>query len=399
LVASAGADPVVALTLLEAQRHAMAMYTSCGWFFNDLAGLETVQVLRYAARTIDLLNEIGETMPVADFLEILAKAESNDPAQGDGRRIWRNHVEPARVDADRAVAHLALLELLEDQPLPHRLAAWDIDVVDHAHASRGPVALCSGQVRLVHRRTGRTTERVYAALRLGGLEVMGATRPLDARRDASAFAILRDAFAKGATVVTLLRMINDQFGPKEFALADVLPDAAEEILTSTAGALADRFAATCEQLFDDHRETIQAMAAFGQPLPPVLRQPAELALARRLEAAVTEQADSADAAEYGGAIAIAQQARAAGLRVETPRAVARIERLLLAAVIDAIAAPTDEAARRAVALVRLAEQLDLQLNVDDAQERLYFVTRQPHSPALDEIAAALGLAPTEPAAS
>jgi hypothetical protein len=62
-------------------------------------------------------------------------------------------------------------------------------------------------------------------------------------------------------------------------------------------------------------------------------------------------------------------------------------------VVDAIAAPTDEAARRAVALVRLAEQLDLRLNVDEAQERLFFVTRQPHAPALDEIAAALGLAP------
>jgi alpha-amylase/alpha-mannosidase (GH57 family) len=394
-----GADAVVALTLLEAQHNAMAMYTSCGWFFNDLAGLETVQVLRYAARVIDLLQEIGEAPPVDEFLEVLAKAESNNHTFGDGRRIWRTFVEPARVDADRVVAHLALLELLEDQPLPERLAAWDVDVVDHAHASRGPVALCSGQVRVVHRRTGRTTERVYAALRLGGLEVMGATRPLDARRDSSSFAILRDAFAKGATVVTLLQMINDQFGPKEFALADALPDAADEILASTADALADRFAATCEQLFDDHHETIQAMAAFGQPLPPVLRQPAELALARRLEAAVTSQADSADIADYGPAIAFADQARAAGLHIETPRAVARIERLLLAAVIDAITAPTEETGRRAVALVRLAERLGLGLNVDEAQERLYYVTRQPHSPVLDEIADALGLGATEPAAT
>ena len=57
-------DRVVAFTLLEAQRQAMLMYTSCGWFFHDLAGLETVQVLRYAARAIDLLEEVGETPPV-----------------------------------------------------------------------------------------------------------------------------------------------------------------------------------------------------------------------------------------------------------------------------------------------------------------------------------------------
>src|SRR5262249_58775644 len=62
-------DPVEALTLLECQRHALLMYTSCGWFFNDLAGLETVQILRYAARCLDLLAELGEDPPTAAVLD------------------------------------------------------------------------------------------------------------------------------------------------------------------------------------------------------------------------------------------------------------------------------------------------------------------------------------------
>ncbi|MEY2433809.1 MAG: hypothetical protein QOC92_3534, partial [Acidimicrobiaceae bacterium] len=85
-------DDVVALTLLEAQRHSQLMYTSCGWFFNDLAGIETVQVLRYAARLIDLLGEIDEHPPVEQFLDQLSKAHSNDPEEGDGRAIWQRHV-------------------------------------------------------------------------------------------------------------------------------------------------------------------------------------------------------------------------------------------------------------------------------------------------------------------
>ena len=49
-VRSESPDTIVeALTLLEAQRHTMLMYTSCGWFFSDVAGLETVQVMRYTA--------------------------------------------------------------------------------------------------------------------------------------------------------------------------------------------------------------------------------------------------------------------------------------------------------------------------------------------------------------
>ena len=70
------------------------MYTSCGWFFNDLAGLETVQILRYAARAVDLYQELGEGPPVDDLLVALAEARSNDPHAGDGRQLWHDQVWP-----------------------------------------------------------------------------------------------------------------------------------------------------------------------------------------------------------------------------------------------------------------------------------------------------------------
>ena len=138
---------VEALTLLEAQRHAMAMYTSCGWFFHDLAGLETVQVLRYAARVMDLLAELDEDTGEDAFLAELAGAESNVPEEGDGRRIWRTHVEPARVDAGRVAAHLALLALLVGGDPPSQLAAHAVEPVDDEVSSRGAVGLASGARR------------------------------------------------------------------------------------------------------------------------------------------------------------------------------------------------------------------------------------------------------------
>jgi alpha-amylase/alpha-mannosidase (GH57 family) len=89
-------DAALARTLLEAQRFGLLMYTSCGWFFNDLAGIETVQILRYAARSMDLYRELGEEPEVEVFLDELAKARSNDPAAGDGRQVWRERVDGAR---------------------------------------------------------------------------------------------------------------------------------------------------------------------------------------------------------------------------------------------------------------------------------------------------------------
>ncbi|HUQ38971.1 MAG TPA: DUF3536 domain-containing protein [Acidimicrobiales bacterium] len=171
LTRHATGDPVEALTLLEAQRDGMSMYTSCGWFFNDLAGIETVQVLRYAARVVDLLGELGEPAPVEEFLARLGRATSNDPAEGDGRAIWDRHVVPARVDARRVAGHLAVVQMLGG-PAPAAggsLAGFDIESHDGGVAA-GEVW---GQVVLRNHRTGRRTALDYRARHRGGLVVDG----------------------------------------------------------------------------------------------------------------------------------------------------------------------------------------------------------------------------------
>jgi len=241
-------DRVDALTLLEALSSGMAMYTSCGWFFHDLAGLETIQVLRYAARVIDLLEELGEQPPSEQLLAVLASARSNRPEEGDGAQVWRTHVEPARVGPDRAAAHLALTSVLANQDLPSRLAVWDVDAPGHARHERGSVALATGVATLRHRRTGRTTALAYAALRLGGLEVLGATRPADPMRDADDVRALRSAFLGGVPITTLLRDLGERFGSQEFDVTAALPGSAEALLGDVASHLVYRFAAELEHL-------------------------------------------------------------------------------------------------------------------------------------------------------
>jgi len=81
------------LDLLEMQRSALLMFTSCGWFFSDLAGLETIQVLRYAARVIDLMDKLDLHPPLKQFLELLSEAKSNRPEKGNGAEIFLRHIE------------------------------------------------------------------------------------------------------------------------------------------------------------------------------------------------------------------------------------------------------------------------------------------------------------------
>lgn len=85
-----------ALTHLELQRMLLLVYTSCGWFFNDISGIETIQVLRYAGRAIDLMEQLGLPPARDRFLETLSEAKSNKPELGNGADIFRRFVEPLK---------------------------------------------------------------------------------------------------------------------------------------------------------------------------------------------------------------------------------------------------------------------------------------------------------------
>ncbi len=384
-------DRVNAFTLLEALRSGMAMYTSCGWFFHDLAGLETVQVLRYAARVMDLLEELGEKPPVEDFLVVLATAHSNRSDEGDGAEVWPTHVEPARVAPDRVAAHLALASVLAGQDPPPRLGVWDVEDLGHGRHERGPVTLATGVATLRHRRTGRTTSHAYAALRLGGLEVLGATRPADPTRDTTDRRALRSAFGGGVPFTSLLRELGERFGPQEFDVTAALPGTAEELLGDVASRLAARFVAELEHLLNDARPTLEALVAAGYPLPPELTLPAEVALAARVEELVGARSASTDILDHEEALALVRSPLAATIAIDTPAARQRLRQVIESGVVKAVAGD-ESGAEFALRALRLAGDLGVGIDIDRSQEAVYAALVAEARPDLERLGEALGLA-------
>jgi hypothetical protein len=390
-----GQHEIEALTLLEAQRHALLMYTSCGWFFNDLAGIETLQILRYAARCLDLLAELGEDGLVEPFLDDLAGAVSNRPEEGDGRTIWERHVEPARADGGRVAAHLALVELLAGDGSVPQLGGYEIERDASDFVARGGVSTCVGRVTLTHGRTRRRTVWTYAAVHLGGLEVFGAVRPGsdDPSADRAAIGELAEATRRGDRVTSLLRLVIDRFGPREFGLESALPGVGDDLLRATAANLADRFVAAYDQLRADHHDTLAALAVAGTTLPPELRGPVELALARRLEVELAELDDATDPAAFGGVRAVVREAREEGVQIGSPRAAEAFEKVLVTAVDNAAAERSKDAVEAAVGMVALARELSVPLGLGVAQEHLYdALSTGEVGPADREVLRPLGLA-------
>ncbi|HEX8335400.1 MAG TPA: DUF3536 domain-containing protein, partial [Pyrinomonadaceae bacterium] len=174
-----GDEQVRALTLLEAQRAALTMYTSCGWFFNDISGIEAVQTLRYAGRVVETMEALGLAPPTAAFLEILSEAKSNLPERPTGADVYLSTVAQSRVTPQRVAAHVAVCNLIE--PDEHEseceTAGYTYRKLDFRKQRLGRITLETVRLALEEGATGRRHEFAVAAMHFGETEYYCALRP------------------------------------------------------------------------------------------------------------------------------------------------------------------------------------------------------------------------------
>jgi alpha-amylase/alpha-mannosidase (GH57 family) len=136
------------LRLLEMERHALLMYTSCGWFFADLSGLETVQILQYASRAIQLAEELTGQGIEEKFVESLSRAKSNLPEMGDGRKVYQTLVKPASVTLEKVVNHFAVSSFFAGEEKERKIFSYRTEVLKYEKMKRDDRLLVLGQVRV-----------------------------------------------------------------------------------------------------------------------------------------------------------------------------------------------------------------------------------------------------------
>src|SRR5262245_20876313 len=130
------------------QRHAMLMYTSCGWFFDEVSGIETTQVIQYAARALQLYEEVFDDSIEQGFLQRLELAHSNIPEHRNGRVVYEKFVKPSIVDRKSVAAHYALSSIFETYPTHTRVYCYSVDQEDFEVDEAGNSRLAVGRVRI-----------------------------------------------------------------------------------------------------------------------------------------------------------------------------------------------------------------------------------------------------------
>jgi alpha-amylase/alpha-mannosidase (GH57 family) len=276
------ADRVLVWKLLEMQRHAMLMYTSCGWFFDELSGIETVQVIEYAGRVLQLAEELfgadDERRFERGFLERLALAKSNLPEHGDGASIYEKFVKPASVDLLKLGAHYAMSTLFESYPNNTRIYAYSVDNKDYRLKRSGKMRLAFGKARFVSEITLESDLLMFGVLHFGDHNLHGGValyRSEDAYREL--VQATRDAFSR-SDLAAIVHSLDQGFGGRTYSLKNLFRDEQRKVLTEVLESTVDHAFTLAREIYEDQAQLLRFMNDCGIPVPRELKAAAEVAL-------------------------------------------------------------------------------------------------------------------------
>ena len=383
-------EQVKALRLLEMQRQALLMYASCAWFFAEISGIETVQVLKYAARAIQLARQASGTDLEAGFLEALASAPSNLPELGDGRRIYERLVKPSVVSLEGVGAHIALASLVEDRPAGGRALCYRYQIDDRRSAREGSTHLALGRVRLESLLTADALDALFCAIHFGAQDFRCGLLPYPGAPEHRRLeAIL---FSGGLSLPELLREVDRVFTGRDYTLRDLFLDERRRVADALLADTLQRYEADYQRIFVDNRRLMTFLKQIDSPIPGPLRVAADVSLSRRVRELTEKALESGAelAAARGELAATVALARTLGAHLHLDAVRREVERSVVARMAALVAGKgTAARAEEVIAILRLSLELGMRLDLWAPQNQLWAYTASPPATLAREILAEL----------
>ena len=386
-------EEVKALRLLEMQRQSLLMFTSCGWFFAEISGLETVQVMKYAARAVQLARE-ATGLDLEPALEnALALAPSNREIYGDGRITYESLVKASVVTLEGLAAHLAIASTVRDTPGEGTVFCYRYKLEGRYSAASGPATLTLGRMQLESMTTRERCDVLYCVLHFGAADFRCGVTPFrgedeHAEIEATLFAKLgRVSFAR------ILRLIDLFFPGRDYALRDLFLDERRRVASALMEGTLRRYEEHYREIYEDNLRLMEFLREIDSPIPRPLRVAADVTLTRRL-LEVTRRARrgelelTAVEAQLSAAVELARRLQA-HLRITPVRH--DVEALVLDR-LEALAGARTPVARAAEAaeILAVAERLGMKLDLWEAQNRFWAWAGSPSATLGRDLAAELG---------
>jgi alpha-amylase/alpha-mannosidase (GH57 family) len=369
-------ERVRALELMELQRHAQLMYTSCGWFFDDISGIETVQVIAYAARVLQLAKQLfgQQAAPLEPaFVARMAEAHSNVPEAGDGASIYKKCADTMELGLEQVAAHYAISSIFSSFADETDIFCFHVRRISYDIHTSGRGRLALGRVHVASAITGDAKNFSFAVLHFGDQNITAAVKAY-ADADAAAF----EAFAaeaaghvQRADFPEVIRQIDRYYGHADFSLTSLFRDEQRRIvaliLESTLGDIEN----SLTTIYQDHASLIHFLTHAGLPKPPALTLAAGFAVNAGLRSVL--ERDPIDLAQMRSMLA---RAKADQIPLETATlSYITDQRMKFAMVELQKSSGSLKVLDRALALARAITEFPFELNLWQAQNIWYEILR------------------------
>jgi alpha-amylase/alpha-mannosidase (GH57 family) len=369
-------ERVRALELMEMQRHTQLMYTSCGWFFDDIAGIETVQIIAYAARVVQLAQEVfgaeaKELEPT--FLKLLAQARSNDPKAGDGATIYQDQVLTKQLGLEEVAAHYAISSIFSSFAEETDLFCFRVWRNSYEVFTSGRGRLALGRAKIVAAITGKQQSFSFAVLHFGDQNITAAVKAYEPGDE-----VEFEAFSKQAAEHVLradfpevIRLLDRFYGHVDYSLTSLFTDEQRRIIQLILNSTLWDIENSLTTIYEDHASLLHYLSQAGLPKPPALTLAAGFAVNAGLRRAL--EADPVDQAQLRSFLSLAK-ADQVPLDTATLSYIAdqRMKRIMVEL---QMSSGSLEMLDRALALARTLTELPFELNLWQAQNIWYEILR------------------------
>lgn len=369
-------ERVRALQLMEMQRHAQLMYTSCGWFFDDISGIETVQVIAYAARVLQLAQELfGELAADLEpaFITRLEEAKSNVPSAVDGAHIYKEKIESLELGLEQVAAHYAISSVFSSFADETELFCFRVRRISYDIYNSGRGRLALGRVHIISAITGDAPSYSFAVLHFGDQNITAAVK-LYAEGDAPEFEAFANEAAEHvqkADFPEVIRLIDRYYGHVDYSLTSLFTDEQRRILQLILNSTLWDIENSLTNIYEDHASLLHYLSRAGLPKPPALALAAGFAINAGLRRAL--EAEPVDQAQVRSFLQLAKSDKVP-LETATLSYIAD-QRMKRAMVELQMSAGSLEMLDRALGLARTLMELPFELNLWQAQNIWYEILR------------------------
>ncbi len=274
-------DKVKAMELLEIQRQALLMYTSCGWFFSEISGIETVQIMKYAARAMQLASRFTNKNLEEHFLNILAEAKSNIPEHGTGKDIFERFVKPSIVTTKQIASLWALSSLYQDFEDEEGVYCYTIRKDAYKKVQKGSSTFVVGHIEIQSKITLQKSNVMFALIQYADGDFHCAIKEYS---DDTEFNKIKNNLIKTFLMnplTEIIRSLDEYFGKEYFTLKDIFIEERRKILQILLKGKLEKFSETYQEMYDEGKGSIYHLQGLGLKIPDEFKISAAYALSHK----------------------------------------------------------------------------------------------------------------------